>query len=166
MSRGALALGSPAIVQPLIRTNDNAMTASALSTAAIFLLGAWLTTRPAGRLVARVLRKKTEQIEQLPTADGVLRQEQRGFVDGGAAIGRLERLLIYLFVMSDQAGAVGFLIAAKSVFRFGELSQQQHRLEAEYITIGTLLSFVVGFAIAMATRYLMGGVPYFLQFFS
>lgn len=131
------------------------MTGHTLLTVAIFLFAAWLTTRPAGRFVAWALRRKTEQIEQLPTADGVLRQEQRGFVDGGAVIGCLERLLIYLFVMSDQAGAVGFLIAAKSVFRFGELSQQQHRLEAEYITIGTLLSFVVGFAIAMAARHMM-----------
>ena len=126
-----------------------------LVTIAIFLLGAWLTTRPAGRLVAWGLRSKTQQIEQTPVGDGVLHQEQRGFGDGGAMIGCLERLLIYLFVTSEQAGAVGFLIAAKSVFRFGELSQQQHRLEAEYITIGTLLSFVVGCAIAMAARYLM-----------
>ena len=131
------------------------MNGHTLLTAVTFLLGAWLTTRPAGRLVARVLRRKTEQIEQLPAGDGVLHQEQRGFGDGGAMIGCLERLLIYLFVMSDQAGAVGFLIAAKSVFRFGELSQQQHRLEAEYITIGTLLSFVVGCAIAMAARHVI-----------
>lgn len=131
------------------------MNGHTLLTAVIFLLGAWLTTSPAGRFVAWGLRSKTKQIEQPSTGDGILQQEQRGFVDGGAVIGCLERLLIYLFVMSDQAGAVGFLIAAKSVFRFGELSQQQHRLEAEYITIGTLLSFVVGFAIAMAARQMM-----------
>lgn len=47
--------------------------------------------------------------------------------------------------------AIGFLIAAKSVFRFGELSDRANRLEAEYITIGTLLSFAIGVAVSMAT---------------
>lgn len=37
--------------------------------------------------------------------------------------------------------AVGFLLAAKSVFRFGDLRDDQDRKRTEYVLIGTLLSF-------------------------
>jgi len=69
--------------------------------------------------------------------------------------GELERFLIYLFVLSDQLGAVGFLVAAKSIFRFGELRDHANRLEAEYITIGTLLSFAWGLTASVLTRLLL-----------
>lgn len=118
-----------------------------------FLIGGWLTTYPAGRLVAWLLRSKTAQLEHSPTDEHLIKVHDRGFPDGGKVIGCLERLLIYLFVLSDALGAVGFLIAAKSIFRFGELADQQNRLEAEYITIGTLTSFVVGLALATGVRW-------------
>jgi len=47
--------------------------------------------------------------------------------------------------------AIGFLIAAKSVFRFGDLSRAKDRKLTEYILIGTLLSF--GFAILIGLLY-------------
>lgn len=121
--------------------------------AIMFAFSAWMVTYPAGWLVAWMMQSKRNQLEAKPAADDQLvTQPQRGFPDGGAVIGRLERLLIYLFVLSDAFGAVGFLIAAKSIFRFGELSDQKNRLEAEYITIGTLTSFCVGLAIALVMR--------------
>lgn len=72
----------------------------------------------------------------------------RGLPTGGRIIGQWERALIFLFVGAGQPGAIGFLIAAKSVFRFGELKDHENRMEAEYITIGTLMSF--GFAVAVS----------------
>ncbi|TWT95881.1 hypothetical protein Pla108_29580 [Botrimarina colliarenosi] len=124
----------------------------------VILIGAWMVTFPAGWLVARLMRKKNEQLEtSLSAGQHVIPTSTRGFADGGKVIGRLERLLIYLFVLSNALGAVGFLIAAKSIFRFGELSDQKNRLEAEYITIGTLLSFAVGLAIAMGVRWITFG---------
>jgi len=44
------------------------------------------------------------------------------------------------------------LIAAKSVFRFGDLSRAKDRKLTEYILIGTFLSF--GLAIAIGLGYL------------
>ena len=75
-----------------------------------------------------------------------------GLAKGGMIIGQLERALIYFFVLIGQPGAVGFLIAAKSVFRFGELSKS--RKEAEYILIGTLMSFGWGLLAAWGTGWL------------
>ena len=72
--------------------------------------------------------------------------------DAGNYIGILERLFIFFFVISQQLSGIGFLLASKSIFRFGDLSNAKDRKLTEYILIGTLLSF--GFAILTAKGYL------------
>jgi len=59
----------------------------------------------------------------------------------GKYIGILERLFVFTFVVTNNWDAVGFLIAAKSVFRFGDLTTAKDRKLTEYILIGTLISF-------------------------
>lgn len=76
----------------------------------------------------------------------------RGFEVGGKRIGQLERALIYLFILVGEPTAIGFLIAAKSIFRIGELREGANRMEAEYILIGTLMSFLFGLVVAYLTR--------------
>lgn len=77
----------------------------------------------------------------------------RGLHNGGRAIGYLERALIFVFVLAGMPQGVGFLLAAKSILRFGEIKEPRHRMEAEYIIIGTLGSFVAGLLVAFATRH-------------
>ena len=72
--------------------------------------------------------------------------------DAGNYIGILERLFIFFFVISQQLSGIGFLLASKSIFRFGDLGNAKDRKLTEYILIGTLLSF--GFAILTAKGYL------------
>ena len=52
----------------------------------------------------------------------------------------------------QQWAAIGLLIAAKSVFRFGDLNKGKNRKLTEYVLIGTLLSF--GLAILSGMLYL------------
>lgn len=78
-----------------------------------------------------------------------------GFEHGGRLIGQLERALILLFVLVGEPAAIGFLIAAKSVLRFGEVKEPRNRMEAEYIIIGTLASFLFGLLVAYPTRFLL-----------
>jgi hypothetical protein len=73
----------------------------------------------------------------------------------GAYIGILERLFIFLFIVLGQWAAIGFLITAKSVFRFGDLSRAKDRKLTEYVLIGTLLSFLIAIATGLAYRYLI-----------
>lgn len=80
---------------------------------------------------------------------------RHGFEQGGRLIGQLERALILLFVLANQLSGVGFLIAAKSILRIGEVKDRSHRMEAEYIIIGTLISFLWGLAAAFATKWLL-----------
>lgn len=72
--------------------------------------------------------------------------------DAGKYIGILERLLVFTFIIVGQWAAVGFLITAKSVFRFGDLTASKERKLTEYILIGTLISF--GIAVATSLLYL------------
>lgn len=58
----------------------------------------------------------------------------------GAYIGLIERILVYIAVVTGHWSLVGFLIAAKSVFRFGDFSKASERKYAEYLFVGTLLS--------------------------
>jgi hypothetical protein len=73
---------------------------------------------------------------------------QDGFPRGGEVIGHLERFLILVLVLIREPAAIGFLIAAKSVLRFGDV--REHRREAEYVIIGTMWSVSCGLIIALA----------------
>ncbi len=66
--------------------------------------------------------------------------------NAGKYIGILERLFVFGFVIINFWEGVGFLLAAKSIFRFGDLTRSKDRKLTEYVLIGTLLSF--GMAIA------------------
>ena len=72
----------------------------------------------------------------------------------GRYIGILERLFVFVFVITNHWEAIGFLLAAKSVFRFGDLTSSKDRKLTEYILIGTLLSFGFAILIGILYRYL------------
>ena len=61
--------------------------------------------------------------------------------NAGKYIGILERLLVFTFITVNHWEGVGFMVAAKSVFRFSDLAQAKQRKLTEYVLIGTLLSF-------------------------
>lgn len=71
--------------------------------------------------------------------------------NAGNYIGILERLLVFGFIITHHFEAIGFLLAAKSIFRFGDLKEATDRKLTEYVLIGTLLSF----GIALFTGFLI-----------
>ncbi len=73
----------------------------------------------------------------------------------GKYIGILERLFIFLFVIMDFWEGIGFLLAAKSIFRFGDLKENKDVRLTEYILIGTLFSFGIGILIGLAYLHLV-----------
>tara|TARA_R110000868_G_scaffold210518_1_gene460574 strand:- start:8470 stop:9186 length:717 start_codon:yes stop_codon:yes gene_type:complete len=70
---------------------------------------------------------------------------QESLPNAGAYIGMLERLFIFVFIVVQYWEGIGFLLAAKSVFRFSDLSKSKDRKLTEYILIGTLISFGLAF---------------------
>ena len=76
--------------------------------------------------------------------------------NAGSYIGILERLFIFLFILIGQFSAIGFLLAAKSIFRFGDLTKSKDRKLTEYVLIGTLLSFGIAIVVGLTTQYVLG----------
>lgn len=103
------------------------------------VLGYLLMTKPIGLLI-QLLTEKWQK-------DLVSKQKDSGLKDAGKWIGYLERILIFTFLLFDQFAGIGFLIAAKSIFRFGDLTHSKDRKLTEYVLIGTLLSFTMAILI-------------------
>lgn len=70
----------------------------------------------------------------------------------GRTIGHLERFLVFTFVLLGEWGALGFVVAAKSIARFRELSSQRF---ADYYLIGTLTSISVALATGLVARLVL-----------
>ncbi|MEM9971773.1 MAG: DUF3307 domain-containing protein [Pseudomonadota bacterium] len=77
----------------------------------------------------------------------------KGLPGGGRLIGLLERGIIFLLVLTNQAAGVGFLIAAKSVLRF-DTTRKDHTA-GEYVIIGTLASFGWAMVVSWLTLALL-----------
>lgn len=80
--------------------------------------------------------------------------QANGLIAGGELIGYLERILILTFTLTGSYTAVGFVIAAKSIFRFGELNKSDDRSMTEYVLIGSLLSVVITTIVGTLTTLL------------
>ncbi len=99
----------------------------------VLLAGLILVTQAGGYAIGMLMQ---------PWADDT----PSGLRNGGRVIGTLERGLIYVLILTGQAAGIGFLIAAKSVLRFGAVKDEGKL--SEYVIIGTLASF--GWAIIVS----------------
>ncbi len=148
----ALGLGASGVMQNSIWE----IMLPGLYPALIIFNGFALSVFAASSLVGEAVAPYLDQIRAEKThLDGKQLEEWRGLYGGGETIGKLERALIFLFVFVGQAAGVGFLIAAKSILRFGELNVSQDRMEAEYVILGTFYSFFAGLLAAYLTAYLL-----------
>ncbi|MBS1644206.1 MAG: DUF3307 domain-containing protein [Bacteroidetes bacterium] len=81
--------------------------------------------------------------------------EREPLYQAGRWIGIMERLLVFAFVLLGQYAAIGFILAAKSVFRFGDLRESKDKGHTEYVLVGTLLSFSLAIFTGIAFRLLL-----------
>ncbi len=127
--------GNNYILNPWLNLNFN--------TGYIIIIAAYLfCTKPANHLIKEIFRlysikiaKNDSELFELPNA--------------GKLIGNVERLLTLTFVLMGRYEAVGFLIAAKSILRFGE----KDNIKSEYVLIGTLLSFGIAIIIGVVINF-------------
>lgn len=75
--------------------------------------------------------------------------------NAGKWIGYLERILILTFILTSNIEGIGFLLAAKSVFRFGELNKTKDIKITEYVLIGTFASFTIAILLGFGIKWLM-----------
>ena len=84
--------------------------------------------------------------------------------NAGNYIGILERLFIFCFILIGHFEAIGFLLGAKSIFRFGDLRMARDRKLTEYVLIGTLISFGIAIGIGLSAQFLIQNFSvYFLD---
>ncbi len=96
--------------------------------------------RPTSFTIGIALRKYAIGLEE-PHSSGTA---SIGLQSAGKLIGYLERWLIVSFILVEQFAGVGFLLAAKTIFRFGDLTKNNDRKMTEYMLLGTLISFFIG----------------------
>jgi hypothetical protein len=123
----------------------------------VLVSGVVLSVFAGGFLTGVLVQPMLEEIRGADRSSGIS-PERRGLASGGRRIGQLERALVLIFVLSGQPAGVGFLMGAKSILRFGELKDDKTRMEAEYVIIGTLLSFAWGLTVAWVTHWALGAV--------
>jgi hypothetical protein len=147
----ALAVWAPGLWAAGLHATLLPAPAEALLLHAMALAAGLILTLRAGDFAIRAL------IEVHPPQAGATTPPQDGLPRGGRTIGHLERLLIFLLVLAGQFSAIGFLVAAKSILRFGTVSND--REATEYVIIGTLASFGWAIGMAMATQSLLALLP-------
>lgn len=81
--------------------------------------------------------------------------QDNSLIAAGNYIGILERLFVFGFILTGHFEAIGFLLAAKSIFRFGDLNEAKERKLTEYVLIGTLLSFGVAILTGLIVQSLL-----------
>ncbi|MDE7458507.1 MAG: DUF3307 domain-containing protein, partial [Muribaculaceae bacterium] len=100
---------------------------------------------------ASILIKSFIEYEKWMPADSVA----QGLPNAGKWIGYLERILILTFIFTDNVEGIGFLLAAKSVFRFGDLNNDKDIKITEYVLIGIFSSFTIAILIGFGVKWLV-----------
>ena len=126
----------------------------------VLLLAYLIILSPTSIFIKQLLSPWTRELEELtnPKRSSELVQlpVQRTLAMAGQRIGYLERLLILTFVLLNQFAAIGFLIAAKSIFRFGDLTKSEDKKLTEYVLLGTLTSVVITIATGLVAKWCIG----------
>lgn len=116
------------------------------------VLTAALILHPSAYLIKAFLSKWTpDPMASEASASDTLLSDQ-----AGKWIGMLERMLVVGCVVLGHWEGIGFLLAAKSVFRFGDLNTAKSRKLTEYVLMGTLLSFGIALGAGQLALYLLG----------
>ncbi len=107
-----------------------------------FLVAVW----PAGQVIGLF----TE-----PWRKRILEKPRPGLEKAGLWIGRLERVLILTSILIGHYELIGFLVAVKSILRFADIRGAESHQEAEYILVGTMLSFTLAVGVGVVARLLL-----------
>ena len=111
----------------------------------LIILGYTLILWPSGIFIREVTIKWQNQIHEV-------QNESKSLNNAGKWIGFLERILVLTFVLINQFGAIGFLIAAKSILRLNPNDQTIPKKYTEYVLFGTLLSFTIAIITGLLIR--------------
>lgn len=110
-----------------------------------------------GAALILALRAGDFAIRLLMAAHDAPAEDAAGLPNAGRSIGHLERLLILVLMLAGEITAIGFLVAAKSILRFGTVAD--NRRVTEYVIIGTLASFGWAMGVGLGAEALLSALP-------
>lgn len=119
-----------------------------------YLLGYTFVSSPLSFVIDKITKRWKKELNSNTSSPPSNEDNTNGLQKAGKWIGIIERIMILTFVLSHQFGAIGFMLAAKSVFRFGDLKENKDHKKTEYIIIGTFLSFLTSIFTGMAINYI------------
>ncbi|CZF79035.1 hypothetical protein GCE9029_01217 [Grimontia celer] len=108
-----------------------------------------LALKPSSSAIALILQNWTQELTATEDA-----ATNRPLKEAGTFIGYFERTLIVTFVLWGQLPGVALVLAAKSVFRFGDLKDHGSRMFTEYVMLGTFASAMFGIGCGLLGDYL------------
>ncbi|RYJ44518.1 DUF3307 domain-containing protein [Flavobacterium beibuense] len=108
----------------------------------LVLLGYLFMTSPLGFLIG-IATRKLQQLGDNPEG----KSDRNGFW-----IGVSERVIIFTFMLLEEYGAIGFLIAGKSIIRFSTKNEDK---KSEYVLLGTMLSYGVAIVAGIVIRWML-----------
>jgi len=124
----------------------------------LYLSGYTWITLPVAIIIGKITEGWSNELNapQSPTTPQQVsaKKEKSGLTNAGKWIGIIERILILTFVINLQFAAIGFMLTAKSVFRFGDLKDSKDHKRTEYIIIGSFLSFLISILTGIVLNYL------------
>ncbi len=118
----------------------------------LLILGYVLILWPSGILIRELTSKWRKQIEEDKGKEESLNK-------AGMWIGFLERFLALTLILINQFGAIGFLIAAKSILRLNPNDANKTRKYTEYVLLGTLISFSITIIVGLILRGTIDTIP-------
>lgn len=133
--------------------------AGVLTTAAVVVGAYAFSLRGGAVVVASVLGRFTQTDDAAKDEDKDKADDKEG--EGGITeaqqamgrtIGALERVILLTLVLLGQWGALGLVLAAKSVARFKDLEKRNF---AEYYLVGTLTSVLVAMTLGLIVKWLL-----------
>jgi hypothetical protein len=118
--------------------------------ALLIALAYLMMLKPASIIIGEILSKWSADLEA-DVCDSQNKKVQ-SLPNAGQYLGYLERVLVLTFILNGQYTAVGFVLAAKSIFRMGDLREAHDRKFTEYVMLGSLFSVSIalftGFVVA------------------
>jgi len=113
----------------------------------VLITGVLLITKPTSIFIKTIISIWTPESQNS--------HNDNSLATAGNYIGILERLFVFCFILTGHFEAIGFLLAAKSIFRFGDLKEAKDRKLTEYVMIGTLMSFGISIITGLIVQALI-----------
>lgn len=115
----------------------------------IYIFAYSLILWPSGKLMRKILSSINIKFEE---------NIDTGYKNVGLWIGMIERILILTFILQNNYQIIGFLFAAKSIFRHRYNGLKNPQITIEYILLGTMLSFLIAIIIGLFSNAILSSL--------